>query len=146
VKDHLTIEVTRTAQPEVRNLIARRLQEFNAPFLGDHPFGTLDVLVHSAGGELVGGLVGEFAFGWFSVQVLWIEESQRGSGVGTTILKRAEDAAVEYGCHSASVETMSFQAPGFYEKHGYVRVGVIDGYPGGAQKIFMRKHLRLGAV
>jgi GNAT superfamily N-acetyltransferase len=109
--DALKIEVTRTAQPDVRNLIARRLQEFNAPFPGDHPFGTLDVFVRQSDDQLVGGLVGEFAFGWFSIHVLWIEESLRGLGIGTTILDAAEDAAVANGCHSAMIETMSFQAP-----------------------------------
>jgi len=38
----LKIEVTRTAEPELRGLIARRLQEYNAPFLDDHPFGAAD--------------------------------------------------------------------------------------------------------
>ena len=138
----LNIEVTRKAQPETRDLIARRLQKFNAPYLGDHPFGTLDVYVRDVDGQVVGGLVGEFAFGWFSIHVLWIAETLRGSGVGTTILQAAEDNAIENGCHGAILETMSFQAPTFYEKRGYVRVGVVDGYPGGAQKIFMRKVLR----
>lgn len=135
------IEVTQSAQPEIRNLIARRLQEFNAPYLNDHPFGTLDVYVRDADGQVVGGLVGEFAFGWFSIHVLWIEESLRGGGLGTRILNRAEQAAIENGCRGATLETMSFQAPAFYEKCGYVRIGVVDGYPGGAQKLFMRKEL-----
>ena len=138
----LNIEVTRKAQPETRDLIARRLQEFNAPHLGNHPFGALDVYVRDVDGQVVGGLVGEFAFGWFSIHVLWITEALRGSGIGTTILKAAENVAVENGCHGAILETMSFQAPTFYEKRGYVRVGVVDDYPGGAQKIFMRKVLR----
>lgn len=52
-----------------------------------------------------------------------------------------EDAAIEKGCHSAILDTMSFQAPAFYEKRGYVRIGVVDGYPGGSERIFMRKRL-----
>lgn len=137
----LKIEVTQEAQPETRALIARRLQEFNAPYLGNDPFGTIDVYVRNSHGQVVGGLVGEFAFGWFSIHVLWIAENLRGSGLGATILQAAENAAVEKGCHGAILETMSFQAPLFYQKRGYVRVGVVDDYPGGAQKIFMRKVL-----
>ncbi|MBV9743807.1 MAG: GNAT family N-acetyltransferase [Acidobacteriia bacterium] len=138
----LKIEVTRTAEPELRGLIACRLQEYNAPFLGDHPFGTLDVFVRRVDGELAGGLVGEFAFGWLSIHVFWLEERLRGMGIGTAVLNAAEAEAIGQGCRFAIVETMSFQAPGFYEKRGYVRVGVVDGYPGGSRKIFMRKALR----
>jgi hypothetical protein len=58
------------------------------------------------------------------------------------IRSAVEQAAIKKGCHSASLDTMSFQAPVFYEKRGYVRVGVLDGYPGGAQKIFIQKHLK----
>ena len=137
----LKIEVTQEAEPETRALIARRLQEFNAPYLGNYPFGTLDVYVRNTDGKVVGGLVGEFASGWFSIHVLWIVENLRGSGLGTTILQAAENAAVKNGCHGAILETMSFQAPLFYQKRGYVRVGVVDDYPGGAQKMFMRKVL-----
>jgi hypothetical protein len=77
----MTIEVTQKAHPESRDLIARRLQEFNAPHLGDHPFGTLDVYLRDTDGQLVGGLIGEFAFRWFSIHVLWIAESLRLSGL-----------------------------------------------------------------
>jgi GNAT superfamily N-acetyltransferase len=137
----LNFEVTRKAQPESRELIARGLQEFNAPYLGEHPFGTLDVYVRDEDGQLVGGLLGEFAFGWFYIQVLWITESLRGAGLGSRILRTAEDAAIENGCHGAILDTLSFQAPVFYEKQGYVRVGSVDGYPGEAQRILMRKSL-----
>ena len=137
----IQVEVTQNIETETRQLITRRLQEFNAPYLGDHPFGNLDVYVRDADGRVVGGLVGEFAFGWFVIRVLWLEESFRRRGIGTRTLASAENAAIENGCHAAILDTMSFQAPAFYEKHGYVRVGVVDGYPGGAQQIFMRKEL-----
>lgn len=109
------------------------------------PFGNVDVYVRDADGQVVGGLVGEFVFGWFSIHVLLIAEHLRGKGIGTTVLKAAEDTAIENGCHSASLDTMSFQAPDFYEKRGYVRIGAADGYPGGAQKIYMRKRLTTSA-
>ena len=52
-------------------------------------------------------------------------------------MQAAENAAIENGCHAAILDTMR----AFYENRGYVRVGVVDGYPGGAQRIFMRKSL-----
>lgn len=38
-KRSLDLEVTHEIQVEKRDLIVRRLLEFNAPHLGDHPFG-----------------------------------------------------------------------------------------------------------
>jgi hypothetical protein len=48
---------------------------------------------------------------------------------------------LEPSTYTFAMPMVSFQAPAFYEKRGYVCVGVVDGYPGGAQKIFMRKSL-----
>jgi ribosomal protein S18 acetylase RimI-like enzyme len=135
------IEVTEEAHAEARRFTARRLQEFNAPYLGSHPFGTLDVYARDAAGQIVGGLIGEFAFGWLSIQVLWVDERFRGNGIGSAILKAAERRAIEKGCRFAGLDTMSFQAPAFYERRGYVSIGRADGYPGGAYKIFTRKEL-----
>lgn len=53
----------------------------------------------------------------------------------------AESMAIEHGAQSATLETHSFQAPGFYEKRGYRIVGRLDGYPTGHAKLFLRKDL-----
>ena len=52
--------------------------------------------------------------------------------------------AFERGCHSAWVETFSFQAPGFYRKLGYEPFGELD-YPPGHKRIFLHKRLAGGA-
>ena len=121
---NLNFEVTQKAQPESRNLIARKLQEFNAPHFGEHPFGTLDVYVRDGDDQLVGGLIGEFTFGWLSVRVLWITESLR--------------APVWEPGYCLQPGTPPLNTA---EKQGYVRVGDVDGYPGAAQKIFMPGNL-----
>jgi ribosomal protein S18 acetylase RimI-like enzyme len=36
--------------------------------------------------------------------------------------------------------TLSFQAPGFYRKHGYGVLARIDGYPDGIIKFLMHKN------
>jgi GNAT superfamily N-acetyltransferase len=67
-------------------------------------------------------------------------------GVGTKILNAAENAANENGCSGAILDTLSFQAPAFYEKRGYVRLGVVEGYWGGAQRIFLEKRPQSGSA
>jgi hypothetical protein len=37
--------------------------------------------------------------------------------------------------------TISFQAPGFYERHGYRSFGAIESGPPGTRRIFMTKTL-----
>src|ERR1700733_13030693 len=63
-----------------------------------------------------------------------------GAGGGGAGAPRAPGAP----CHSAWVDTFSFQAPGFYPKLGYEVFGELD-YPPGHRRIFFRKHLEAKA-
>jgi GNAT superfamily N-acetyltransferase len=87
------------------------------------------------------GLIGDLALGWLSIHALWVAEEHRGAGIGSRLLQSAEDAAQRNGCRAAILDTLSFQAPEFYEKRGYVRVGVVEDYRGGMRRIFMQKRL-----
>lgn len=140
------IEVTQQVQAESRDVIGRGLRSFNAHHLGDYEWADLDVYVRDVDGQVVGGLIGDMALGWLAVHALWVKEDLRGSGIGTEILNTAENAAIKNGCRAVFLDTLSFQAPSFYEKHGYVRVAVIDDYRGGVQRIFMQKRLDRSAA
>lgn len=137
----LKIEVTQQVHPESRDVIARGLRAFNAQHLGNYEWADLNVYVRDPEDQVVGGLIGDMALGWLAIHALWVKEDLRGSGIGTEILSTAENAAMKNGCRAAILDTLSFQAPSFYEKRGYVRVAVIDDYRGGVQRIFMQKPL-----
>ena len=136
----LNIETTQTVQPESCEAITRGLIEFNAHYLGDYKWTELDVYVRDTDGQVVGGLIGTVALGWFSIHALWVAERLRCLGIGSDILRVAEEAANKAGCRAAILDTLSFQAPAFYENRGYVRIGVVEDYRGGVQRIFMQKH------
>jgi ribosomal protein S18 acetylase RimI-like enzyme len=92
--------------------------------------------------QLVGGFVGSTWAGWLHIDLLWVAEGERGAGLGRQLLDQAESLArTEASCGHARVESWSFQAPGFYLKHGYRQVGLIEDYPPGAREHILVKDL-----
>jgi GNAT superfamily N-acetyltransferase len=73
---------------------------------------------------------------------LWVEPSQRGSGLGTRLMHALHEAAQARGCRTFYLETWSFQAPGFYRKLGYESVLVLEGFGPGLAKHTMVRRLR----
>jgi len=61
--------------------------------------------------------------------------------LAATMLRLAEEEGVRRGCRSAMLYTISFQAPGFYERHGWHEFGRIPCDPPGTSRIFMTKAL-----
>jgi len=102
--------------------------------------GNFAVLLRNSSGEIEAGLDAIHYGGWLFVHNLWVTEPRRGQGFGRLLMNEAEDRARTLGCHSAWLDTFSFQAPGFYRKLGYEVFGTLD-HPPGAERYFLRKSL-----
>ena len=81
------------------------------------------------------------AAGWLTVETLWVRANPRGERLGSRLLVAGEELGRARGCHGAHLTTYSFQAPGFYERHGYERFGELHDYPGDQSMVFLRKKL-----
>ena len=92
-------------------------------------------------GKIVGGIVGEVWISVLFIQLFWIEQKFRKKDDGTRLIKAIEDEARRYGATRSYVDTMSFQAPGFYRGCGYEEFGSIEGYPGGVTRHWLTKAL-----
>ncbi len=101
----------------------------------------LTFLLRHADGRLAGGLLAGTFRGWLHIDILWLDESARGQGLGTRILRLAEDEARRRGCHHVFLDTMSFQALPFYLKHGYTVWGELEDFPVGHTRHFLKKSL-----
>jgi GNAT superfamily N-acetyltransferase len=99
------------------------------------------VWLHDAHGSVLGGVVGTIWGQCVEIYYLWVHPSHRGHGYGSRLLQTLEQEARAQQCHTAVLDTYSFQAPDFYQRLGYEIFGVIDGYPRGYQKVFLQKCL-----
>jgi ribosomal protein S18 acetylase RimI-like enzyme len=98
--------------------------------------------VRSAKGRLLGGLILESYWRESYVELLWISAKLRGTGLGSELLRRAEDLARRRGSRMIHLNTFSFQAPRFYEGLGYRRFGRLTGSPAGQSRHYFVKYLR----
>lgn len=92
-------------------------------------------------GQIRGGLGGEFVWDWLSLELLWVEESLRGRGIGSALVQQAEKDMLDKGGVGIYLWTYSWQAPRFYEKRGFKRFITITDFPRGYQRIGLLKRL-----
>ena len=113
----------------------------NAEGFGDDGHTPLNIIEYDADGKIIGGLLGGTYWGWMYVDILWVEENHRKKGIGSKLLSKAETEAIGRGCHHVHLDTMSWQAPDFYKKHGYEVIAVLPDIPKGNQKYLLQKDL-----
>jgi GNAT superfamily N-acetyltransferase len=116
------------------------LAEYNDRFLNHPTYASFGIFVRDEAGAIRAGLIGDAYAGWLFIKYLWVHADLRRAGIGGGLLAEAERRALAIGCHSAWLDTFSFQGPEFYPKFGYREFGRLD-YPPGHQRIFLQKQL-----
>jgi GNAT superfamily N-acetyltransferase len=135
--------LTDTPGPGTRQAILGPLVQFNGEQAGrpeDHRTLAI-VLSHPDTGEVIGGLWGGTMYFHLHIDLLFIPDSLRRTGVGRRLMGDAEAEAILRGCRGAWLDTFSFQARGFYQRLGYAVFGTIENYPPGHHRFFMKKDL-----
>ena len=101
----------------------------------------LNLYVEDDSGELMAGIVAETFGNWLEIEYLFVKEDLRGQGIGSQLLQQAESEAKKRNCRSVFVNTYQFQAPAFYQKHGYKEVFTLKDYPYTGQRHYYQKDL-----
>lgn len=148
--DRPLIVVSDVIEPEVEQVLSAGLSAFNDQMTGINDRQSLAVAVAAAVAvavrdsethQVLGGITGRTSLGLLFLDLFYLPESLRGSGLGSRLLKAYEDEGRRRGCRSAVLYTLSFQAPEFYEKNGWQRFGEVPCDPQGTSRVFMSKVL-----
>ena len=131
---------TNPSEQEIK-YIRDSLYQFNNEIVGDDGHTPIHIVEYDADGNVIGGILGGTYWGWMYVDILWVDEKHRQKGIGSQLLCAAEEEATRRGCHHVHLDTMSWQAPEFYKKHGYEVIGVLPDIPSGNQKYLLMKTL-----
>jgi len=137
-----TLVLTDAATPEDESVIRDGLGAYNFEKAGYRDYRPLAVLVSDPDtGGVVGGLYGSTSMGLLRIDRFFLPETLRKRGLGGRILREAEKEGARRGCSRAVLSTLSFQAPGFYQRQGWEVLGRIDCDPPGHTRFMMTKKL-----
>ena len=134
-----TISVERTIGKTKRAVLGG-LIGYNTEKMGKQKYKRFAVSLRE-GDKIVGGIVGEVWTTVLFIQLFWMEQKLRGKDHGTKLIRAIEQEARRFGATRSYVDTMSFQAPGFYRTWGYKEFGSIEGYPDGVTRHWFTKSL-----
>ncbi|MGL4825999.1 MAG: GNAT family N-acetyltransferase [Vibrionaceae bacterium] len=115
----LTVDLLQQPTIDDRLFLQDRMNESNHAVIGDCKRVPLAVFMHDEAGERQGGCIGCTYGNWLHIDLLWVAQSLRGQGAGSQLLNAMEEAGKARGCRFVILDTLSFQARPFYERHGY---------------------------
>lgn len=102
----------------------------------------LTVRITDATGALAAGISGWTWGVAAGIAMTWVRADARAAGLGSRLLTDFEAEALRRGCTHVFVTSFTFQAPGFYERHGYVEFARWQDVPrAGEADVHLRKDL-----
>jgi GNAT superfamily N-acetyltransferase len=136
----MNLEFTNTPSEADISTLSKGLEAHSAAFAPARIKQDLGIF-YRENGRLLGGLYANIYWGWLHIHLLWVDETMRGTGLGRELMAAAEAEGSKQGCHAATVDTHSYQAPDFYQKLGYTIWGQLEEFPPGHQRIYLQKKL-----
>jgi GNAT superfamily N-acetyltransferase len=128
-------------EQSVWQIVGQGLDRYNTEKAGDPEAQRICFAVQGPGQEIAGGVVAAVYWDWLFIDLMWIEENLRGRGYGSRLLTLVEEEARQRGARHAYLDTFSFQAPDFYQRHGYQLFGELCDFPAGHRRYFLMKQL-----
>jgi ribosomal protein S18 acetylase RimI-like enzyme len=140
----MSFHITREIDSKAKKYINDGLFHYNVKHfpkdLGDR-YEEIVLTIKDENGLVRGGIIGAICWNWLEIYSLYLDEEIRKSGYGTKLLVAIEEIASEKQCDFIKLDTLSFQALEFYEKHGYKVFGTLDNVGREHKHYYLKKDL-----
>ena len=137
------LDITLTPSASDVEALRRGMREHELSAFPDLPDESEDVafyaFVRGAADKPVAGIKANVFWDGVEIDTLWVAADQRRAGLGSELLRAAEQFGRERGCVVAYLKTVS--ATEFYERHDYSVFGVLEDRPIGSKLFYMKKRL-----
>jgi GNAT superfamily N-acetyltransferase len=137
----VTLALETDDKDEVLQALMAGMKAFNGAAVPNLNAHKIVAAIRDDAGKVVGGVIGRLAGDSVYMEVVWTDDSVRGTGQGRAMMLLAEAEAKRLGAREAWLYTMSFQAKPFYEKLGYTQFAELNWLDGRHKRHFMRKDL-----
>jgi GNAT superfamily N-acetyltransferase len=131
----MNIETTSTPKIEDLKVLSEGIKSYNQQHIPDavvfEPDTKFAIFAKDENGEVVGGIRACAYWNYCLLELVWLSSRVRRKGVGTQLMKAAEEYAKSKGFEYMRTETVDFQAQTFYLKLGYTVYGELPDFPKG---------------
>lgn len=125
--------------------ICDKLVEYNlskVPKTQREEFISINKKIVDEDGSIIAGCIAKmYCWNVIYIDILWVDEKYRKSGLGTRLLNEIETVALEEKCSLIHLDTFDFQAKDFYIKNGYEIFGVLEDCPKEHCRYYLKKKL-----
>lgn len=122
--------------------IEDRIYAYNRDAVGRDDAQGLGFVIRDEVGRIVGVATGYSWAGTSELKQMWIDEAYRGRGYARELLNAFAAEAAMRGVRRIWVQSHDFQAPGMYEKAGFVRVAEFADWPEGHSNVILCRTLQ----
>jgi len=140
----MTFLITQELNTQAKEVVENELYKYNLKHFPEDLRGKyeeIQIFLKDENGNVRGGIVAEVCWNWLEIHTFMIDENIRKCGFGTKLLLALEEIAFAKQCDFIKVDTLSFQALGFYEKHGYQVFGTLNNVGRDFQHYYLTKEL-----
>lgn len=136
----LTIEQT-PVTTELTNFVDEGFRTHGLEVTGfDEPIRRMAYIARD-GQTFVGCVTANILWGTLHIRHMFIVPEYRRKGLGKQLVEKALEYGQTHGCSAAFVDTLSFQALGFYQKLGFTLEFSRTGFAHGASMHYLKKSL-----
>jgi len=134
------MEVGENAE-QIMKFLEDKIYEHNSSAINKSDGAFFSRIVRDENDEIIAGIAGWTWASACKITQLWVGENARKNRIGTLLLMAAETEAKSKGCLTIMVESYSFQAPHFYERHGYKITHMLNDFPPGYDYYILSKRI-----